>query len=149
MDEVVAFGSVVKGSRLTKYLQLSNFGDVKAYFKWDKNFYPNLSKNFTISPESGYINPNSNLDLEVTFHPTQADQDVAYNKVPCIIKGGEKLELSLMGKSIKLDTSTTSDLEFSTKVRQAKIQSVTVQNTDDKEWTINPTISTQGEGNYF
>lgn len=30
MDEVVAFGSVVKGSRLTKTLQLSNFGDVKA-----------------------------------------------------------------------------------------------------------------------
>ena len=30
MDEVLAFGSVVKGSRLTKYLQLSNFGDVKA-----------------------------------------------------------------------------------------------------------------------
>lgn len=35
MDEVLAFGSVVKGSRLTKILQLSNFGDVKAYYKWD------------------------------------------------------------------------------------------------------------------
>ena len=35
MDEVVAFGSVVRGSRLTKSLQLSNFGDVKAYYKWE------------------------------------------------------------------------------------------------------------------
>jgi len=25
----------VKGSRLTKNLQLSNFGDVKAYYKWE------------------------------------------------------------------------------------------------------------------
>jgi hypothetical protein len=39
MDEVVTFGSVVKGSRLTKTLQLSNFGDVKAFFKWDNKSY--------------------------------------------------------------------------------------------------------------
>lgn len=39
MDEVVAFGSVVKGSRLTKTLQLSNFGDVKAHFKWESKIY--------------------------------------------------------------------------------------------------------------
>lgn len=117
MDEVVAFGSVVKGSRLTKSLQLSNFGDVKAYYKWDSKQY---SKNFTISPESGYINPNSNLDLEVTFHPSKAekaDSDIRYNKVPCVIKGGDKLELTLMGKSVELDTETTQELAFATKVR--------------------------------
>jgi hypothetical protein len=37
--------------------------------------------------------------------------------VPCIIKGGDKLELSLMGKSVELDTSTTEELSFATKVR--------------------------------
>lgn len=142
MDEVVAFGSVVKGSRLTKSLQLSNFGDVKAYYKWESKQY---SKNFTISPESGYINPNSNLDLEVTFHPSKADPDIRYSKVPCVIKGGDKLELTLMGKSVELDTSTTEELAFATKVRQTTTQSVTVQNTEDKEWAINPTISTEGD----
>jgi hydrocephalus-inducing protein len=142
MDEVVAFGSVVRGSRLTKSLQLSNFGDVKAYFKWDSKLY---SKHFTISPESGYINPNSNLDLEVTFHPSKADPDIRYSKVPCHIKGGDKLELSLMGKSVEQDTSTTEELTFSTKVRQTACLSVTVQNTEDKEWAINPTISTEGD----
>jgi hydrocephalus-inducing protein len=39
MDEVVAFGGVVKGSRLSKSLQLCNFGDVKAHFKWDSKIY--------------------------------------------------------------------------------------------------------------
>merc|ERR1719272_968717 len=102
-------------------------------------------KNFTISPESGYINPNSNLDLEVTFHPSKADPDIRYNKVPCVIKGGDKLELTLMGKSVELDTSTTEELTFTTKVRQTTSQSVTVQNTEDKEWAINPTISTAGD----
>ena len=142
MDEVVAFGSVVRGSRLTKSLQLSNFGDVKAYYKWESKQY---SKNFTINPESGYINPNSNLDLEVTFHPGKADPDIRYSKVPCWIKGGDKLELTLMGKSVEQDTSTTEELTFTTKVRQTTSQSVTVQNTEDKEWAINPTISTTGD----
>jgi len=101
MDEVVAFGSVVKGSRLTKTLQMSNFGDVKAHYKWDSKMY---KQNFTIHPESGYIPPNSNLDLEVTFHPQKSDLDLHIKKVPCSIKGGETLELSLMGKSVELDT---------------------------------------------
>lgn len=142
MDEVVAFGSVVRGSRLTKTLQLSNFGDVKAHYRWDSKLY---SKNFTITPESGYINPNSNLDLEVTFHPSKADPDIRYSKVPCHIKGGEKLELSLMGKSVEQDASATEELAFTAKVRQTAVQSVTVQNTEDREWAINPTISAEGE----
>jgi hydrocephalus-inducing protein len=73
MDEILAFGNVVKDSRLTKTLQMSNFGDVKANFAWDTK---NFSKNFTISPDKGYVNPNSNLDLEVTFHPKTVDPDL-------------------------------------------------------------------------
>lgn len=63
--------------------------------------------------------------------------------MPCLIKGGDKLELSLMGKSVEQDTSTTEELSFTTKVRQTTCQSVTVRNTEDKEWAINPTISTE------
>mmetsp|Transcript_22445 Transcript_22445/g.16944 ORF Transcript_22445/g.16944 Transcript_22445/m.16944 type:complete len:88 (+) Transcript_22445:5519-5782(+) len=73
MEEVLSFGTVVKGSRLTQPLQLSNFGDVKADFKWDSAAY---KPHFTIFPEVGYINPNSNLDLQVTFHPTVKDDDI-------------------------------------------------------------------------
>ena len=98
MDEVLAFGNVVKGSRLTKMLQLSNFGDVKAQYKWDA---PAYKKYFTITPEAGYVNPNSNLDLEVTFHPTQKDEDIRCNKVKCEIKGGDPVFLTLMGKCIE------------------------------------------------
>ena len=119
---------------------MSNFGDVKAHFKWDSKVY---RQNFTISPEQGYIAPNSNLDLEVTFHPQKSDLDLHYKKIPCAIKGGETLELSLMGKSVELDTSETSQLEFETRVRQANVQTVTVQNTEGREWAINPTISTE------
>ena len=73
MDEVIAFGQVVKDSRLAKTLQMSNFGDVKANFQWEEF---KGGRNFTITPAKGYVNPNSNLDLEVTFHPTYVDQSV-------------------------------------------------------------------------
>lgn len=107
MDEVVTFGSVVKGSRLTKTLQLSNFGDVKAFFKWDNKSY---KQNFTIAPEQGFIPPNSNLDLEITFHPQKSDLDLHIKSIPCAIKGGEELKLSLMGKSVELDASEDQEL---------------------------------------
>ena len=81
MDEQIAFGSVVKDSRLTKNLQMSNFGDVKANFTWDKTA---LGENFTISPISGFINPNSNLDLEITFHPKIVDNAIN-SKVACSV----------------------------------------------------------------
>lgn len=81
MDEQIAFGSVVKDSRLTKTLQMSNFGDVKANFTWDKKQF---GDHFTISPASGFINPNSNLDLEVTFHPKIVDNAIN-TKVTCAV----------------------------------------------------------------
>lgn len=48
-----------------------------------------------------------------------------------------------MGKSVELDTSQNEELQFSTKVRQANVQSVTVTNDEAREWSINPTISTE------
>jgi hypothetical protein len=58
---------------------MSNFGDVKANFAWDKTAF---GKHFTIEPAQGYINPNANLDLEVIFHPRQVDNDLRC-KVSC------------------------------------------------------------------
>lgn len=142
MDAVVAFGSVVRNSRLTKILQLANFGDVKAAYKWDSKAY---SKFFTITPESGYVNPNSTLDLEVTFHPKVADSDIRYDQIKCEIKGGDPVSVTLMGKSVEQDPSTTQNLNFQTIVRKPTKQMVTIQNSEEREWVISPTISTASD----
>jgi len=139
MEEVLSFGTVVKGSRLTQPLQLSNFGDVKADYRWDASAY---KPHFTITPEAGYINPNSNLDLQVTFHPTVKDDDIRCNKIKCDIKGGEPLFLSLMGKCKEHDESANS-LDFQAVVRKSQKKEVLIKNEEDKEWVINPTISTE------
>ena len=141
MDEQIAFGSVVKDSRLTKNLQMSNFGDVKANFSWDKKMF---GQHFTISPASGFINPNSNLDLECTFHPKIVDNGIS-TKVTCTVQGGEPLALNLMGKSVKQEGNDSLKLDFKSVVRKQVTQNVTIQNTEDKEWAINPTISTQDD----
>lgn len=142
MDEVIAFGSVVKGSRRSKTLQLSNFGDVKAFFKWDSKAY---AKHFTITPSSGYIAPNSNLDLEVTFHPNKVDPDISYKNVRCEITGGDVLGLTLMGKCVEQSSDQTQELSFNAIVRKSDKQTISLQNPDEKEWHINPTISSENE----
>jgi hypothetical protein len=50
-----------------------------------------------------------------------------------------------MGKSVDLDISSNEELAFDTKVRKVTTKNVTVQNTEEREWAINPTISTEGE----
>jgi len=50
-----------------------------------------------------------------------------------------------MGKSVEQDPSTTQTLNFSTVVRKATKQVVAIQNSEDKEWVINPTISTTSD----
>jgi len=142
MEEVVAFAGVVKGSRMTKMLQMANFGDVKVQFKWDAKVY---QKHFTIKPESGYIQPNSNLDLEVTFHPKEVDSDIKYEKVKCEIKGGEPQHLTLLGKCVEQEEGTQAPVQFNAMVRKTVKQTVAVANSEDKEWTINPSISTEAE----
>jgi len=98
---------------------MSNFGDVKANFSWNKNEF---TKNFTISPASGYINPNSNLDLEVTFHPRDMEDTsgkvTCEAKVTCEVKGGETIALKMMGKPVSQDSSQLQELNFNTVVRK-------------------------------
>ena len=48
----------------------------------------------------------------------------------------------MMGKSVEQDKGETKELNFSTVVRKATTQTVTIQNTEEREWAINPTIST-------
>jgi hydrocephalus-inducing protein len=113
MENTLGFGSVVTGSRLTKTMQMSNFGDVKANFTWDQKAF---GKNFTITPQSGFVNPNANLDIEVTFHPnesfpppkegdTQPQSTALQTKVTGEVTGGDPMHLNLVGKAVAQESS--------------------------------------------
>ena len=49
----------------------------------------------------------------------------------------------MMGKCVAHEGSQTQELAFQTVVRKATTQTVQIQNTEDREWAINPTISTK------
>jgi len=55
------------------------------------------------------------------------------------------MKINLVGNSVSQESSETKDLDFKTVVRKATVQTVEITNTDDKEWAINPTISTQSD----
>ena len=54
MEDTVGFGTVVVNSKITKTIQLSNFGDIGSKFEWDTLF---CGKFFTIQPQKGYLLP--------------------------------------------------------------------------------------------
>lgn len=106
-------------------MQLSNFGDVKASFSWDAKAF---GKNFTISPAQGYVNPNANLDIEITFHPKDIGENnkplQIQQKVSCEVQGGEPMQLNLVGKSVAQESKEEHALNFNTVVRKATTQTV-------------------------
>ena len=85
----------------------------------------------------------------MTFHPKIVDTDLRA-KVTCEVKGGETLTLNMMGKAVAQDVHETKELNFSTIVRKENVQVIKIDNPDDKEWAINPTISTKDNASgYF
>eukprot|EP00826_Nyctotherus_ovalis_P009987 TRINITY_DN12651_c0_g2_i3.p1 TRINITY_DN12651_c0_g2~~TRINITY_DN12651_c0_g2_i3.p1 ORF type:complete len:921 (+),score=283.65 TRINITY_DN12651_c0_g2_i3:189-2951(+) len=139
LEDSLSFGSVVKGSRLTKQIELANVGDIEARFAWDKGDY---RKDFTIYPDKGHLPSHESIKLEIVFHPHKVNDDIAYSKIKCSIEGGEQLALSLFGRSVEQSKEFTQDVHFETEVRRAAKQQVAVDNPTAQLWTIRPTIST-------
>lgn len=96
MEDTVGFGTVVVNSKISKTIQLSNFGDIGSKFEWDTTF---CSKYFTISPEKGYLLPHEDLHFNVAFHPNVPDNDIRF-KVKCSIEDADPLYVNLVGKCI-------------------------------------------------
>lgn len=96
MEDTVGFGTVVVNSKISKTIQLSNFGDIGSKFEWDTIF---CGKFFTIQPQKGYLLPHEDLLFNVTFHPNVPDNDIKF-KVKCSIEGAEPLYVNLIGKCI-------------------------------------------------
>jgi len=139
MEEVVKFGSVVKGSHSSQQVQLVNLGDLPAVFEWDRSKYEQL---FTITPTRGTVPPNEDLYFEITFHPLDVIENVRIDDIECRIEGGDPLTLSLMGKCISTPPEQTKELPFNTEVRKPSKQKINIRNPSQKPWRLSPSIST-------
>jgi hydrocephalus-inducing protein len=96
MEDTVGFGTVVVQSKMTKTIQLSNFGDIGSKFEWDTSL---CGKFFTIEPAKGYLLAHEDILFNVSFHPNAPNNDIRF-RAKCIIEGIDPLYVNLVGKCI-------------------------------------------------
>lgn len=146
MEEAVSFGAVVHGSHQSRKLQLINLGDLPCTFQWDSARYAGM---FTITPEKGTVQPNTDITFDITFHPNRIESNIKYEKVACNIQGGEPLYLTLLGTCISAPTESIKDLKFETIVRESQTLKVPVANKSGGKWRVHPSISAHSEQTKF
>merc|ERR1719181_1504677 len=74
MDQI-AFGQVILGGAVTRRIMLQNLGDIASTFHIDRGaFMPD----FSVTPVEGFLQPNEDVNIEITFHPTKLSRDIRY-----------------------------------------------------------------------
>lgn len=72
-SEAIPFGSVTLGSSSSRKLMMVNNGDIGTPFSWNLEAFRPA---FNISPHKGYISPGMTVAFEITFLPTEVNQDI-------------------------------------------------------------------------
>ena len=115
MDQI-AFGQVILGGAVTRRIMLQNLGDMPSNFSVQGGFAPD----FSVSPREGFLQPNEDVNLEVTFHPSALSRDIRYvGAVTC--DGQPPLPLTLTGMCVDATAEPTT-LSFKTRVREPSAQ---------------------------
>ena len=117
-------------------MQLQNTGDVGTKYAFDAAAF---APHFSVFPSEGFVAPNQDVKLEVTFHPTALDPDIRVERVKCQVEGAGELFLTLTG-SCAAQEAEEGKLVFTTNVRKTATQEVTIKNPSIKPWTLKPTI---------
>jgi len=134
--EQLSFGQATLHSRITRPLMLQNRGDIPSTWKMDK---ATLLPDFTVSPMEGYLQPNEDTNIEITFHPQSVNRDIRYERVPVYVDGQAPLSLTLTGMCVEAEPVET-PLVFKTQVRVPATQKVSVKNPSTNPWLIKPVV---------
>jgi hydrocephalus-inducing protein len=132
------FGSVVIDSQKVKKLTLENSGDIGITFNW---LDATLGKHFTISPMSGKVLPNSEVQFDVTFRPKNLDDDINQSGMTLLVPGLPPLALTCTGACIAQPDELTQTLQFSSLARKAESKAVKMTNPTDKDWFLSPSLN--------
>jgi hypothetical protein len=141
-SDSLSFGPVCEGSQLVKHLHIYNGGDVGAQFRWDAAAF---GAEFAVSPATGFLPPQSDTPVAITFKPSRLGADIRIDRVRCEIEGApEPLRLTLTGDCVPRPAATGAPLAFACRVRESATQTVTLpRNDSDRVWTITPVISNE------
>jgi len=140
--DTLTFGPVCEGSRLTKTVQLYNGGDIPTQFRFDTAA---LGKEFTLSPVQGFLAPQSDVPISITFNPTRLAKNIRVEGIRCTIEGAsDSLLLALTGDCVPRPSPTGAPLVFNCRVRETASQTITLPKNDtDKPWSLVPVITNE------
>jgi len=134
--EQLSFGQATLNSRITRPLMLQNMGDLPSTWKLERSA---IAPDFSVNPSEGYLQPNEDTNIEITFHPASVNRDIRYERVPIYVDGQPPLALTLTGMCVEADAEANA-LVFKSQVRQPSTQSVTIKNTSSGPWRILPVV---------
>ena len=98
-----------------------------------------IAPDFSVSPTQGYLQPNEDTNIEVTFHPQSVNRDIRYEHVPLYVDGQPPLALTLTGMCVEAEAQEK-PLTFRSAVRTPTQQSVSVSNPSSAPWRILPIV---------
>ena len=138
--DTVQFGAVCEGSKLTKTVMIYNGGDVPTQFRFDT---ARLGRHFSIAPASGFLSPQSDCALQVTFAPRSVGKDIRAEGIRCDLDGAPApLLLVLQGDCVPRPAPSGAVLSFACRARETATQNIALpQNPTDKPWIITPVMS--------
>ena len=111
----ISFGQATLHSRITRPLMLQNKGDIPSTWRLDKAL---LQPDFSVSPLEGYLQPNEDTNIEITFHPRAVNRDIRYERIPVYVDGQSPLALTLTGMCVEA-TAEEAPLAFKTQRARA------------------------------
>ncbi|KAL0040642.1 hypothetical protein WJX79_000331 [Trebouxia sp. C0005] len=130
------FGTVVLGSEAKQRLQVENSGDVGTKYTLD---VAALAPHFAAFPASGFLAPNQQAQVDITFHPRAIHPDIRVDKVRCKVEGGEDSFLTLTGACSQTQAQAVT-LDFKAAVRGSSSQTLTLANPSVTPWQLKPVI---------
>ena len=138
--DTLPFGPVCLGSQLTRKLQVMNYGDILAKYRWDT---ARFSPDFSVHPTEGILPPGTDKQFEVSFKPTQINDDIRYDKIPLFVEGMDNLCITLTGSCGPQPASSIKEITFDSRVRQEQVKQLVIENPTTAPWNLIPVI--QGE----
>ena len=104
---------------------------IKDAWRFDKSL---LQPDFSVSPLEGYLQPNEDTNIEITFHPASVNRDIRYERIPVYVDGQSPLLLSLTGMCVEA-TAEETPLAFKTQVRVEATQKISIKNPSQGPWS--------------
>ncbi|XP_076763005.1 hydrocephalus-inducing protein [Xylocopa sonorina] len=136
----IPFGTTVQGYAKETKVVLMNTGDLGSRFKWNTS---KLTRDFEISPISGYCSAGVDVSFAVKFQPSE-QRGLIEGEAIVDIENHEPLRLKITGVCSKLPEPIET-IQFECMVREKQERSVVVMNDTNSPWKLKPQVI----GDYF